>query len=215
MTCCRYLDHRSPQCSWHWPPPQRLPSCQEKEKHQQKEPGLLYDIHEFSKAWIPCCLSSLQYCWTHIHLYENGRKSKDDEVTWRKCTSQAKNERERTPGSASLLLQSASMSGDKDIGDTSETCPHLKEILLKAAGSKIPHFNWHGLQREVQCLCDHSLLQTELREVGVSAAAGDAGGSFLQGPYKYVQPEFKKAGRKSTGEREQLSRKWRKMELKS
>lgn len=67
------------------------------------------------------------------------------------------------------------MSGDKDIGDTSETCPHLKETLLKAAGSKTPHFNWHGWTAERIAVLVWSQ-QTELREVGVSAAAGDAGG---------------------------------------
>lgn len=73
------------------------------------------------------------------------------------------------------------------------------------------------LLSKVQCLCDHSHVQRELREVEVSAADGDAGGvpSFLQAPYKYVWPELKKAGSKSTGGRQYLSRKWRKMELKS
>lgn len=32
------------------------------------------------------------------------------------------------------------------------------------------------LQSQVQCLCGHSLLQTELREVELSAEDGDAGG---------------------------------------
>lgn len=70
-----------------------------------------------------CCLSSLQYSWTHIHLNENGRKS-SDEVTWRRCTTWSQDEGEDT--SLCLPLPAVCINVSCQ-GYTCDTCPHLRD----------------------------------------------------------------------------------------
>lgn len=162
-------------------------------------------------------MSSLHYSWTHIHLHGNGRKKQRWWCNMEEMFLLVKKWRRRMPSSASHLLQPALMSHHKAIWDASEACPHLKESLLRVCSSKIPPFSWYGWTAEQSAaFVWSSLLQWAQRGGGECSRWRCRRGPSLilsPGPIKHVQPEFKKAGTKSTGEREW--EKWRKMELKS
>lgn len=132
----------------------------------------------------------------------------------------------RMPSYASFLLQSAVMPDGKAMLATSATtCPHLKEVLLKAVGSQSSHFHWHGLIAKWSAAfgasqpparrarrgggeCKGLGMKMEMLEESLPTPCSRA-------HTKHMQPELKRAGRKSIGEREYLSRKWRTVELKS